>query len=139
MVKLYRVRIIKKDRKYINSLISECKIRNSSTFEMYNISIANKNRMVLYLNNIHYPRGVMYRRFKNISYTRYTRNSILDRYNIVLQLDTGIYIPILSLPADSEIIKNEGIYKVINLLKTLFILKGFNYISIGIEIKKIYK
>ena len=136
MVKLYRVRIIKKDRKYINSLISECKIRNSSTFEMYNISIANKNRMILYLNNIHYPRGVMYRRFKNISYTR---NPRLNRYNIVLQLDTGIYIPILSLPADSEIIKNEGIYEVINLLKTSFILKGFNYISIGIEIKKIYK
>ena len=136
MVKLYRVRIIKKDRKYINSLISECKIRNSSTFEMYNISIANKNRMILYLNNIHYPRGVMYRRFKNISYTR---NPRLNRYNIVLQLDTGIYIPILSLPADSEIIKTEGIYEVINLLKTSFILKGFNYISIGIEIKKIYK
>lgn len=136
MVKLYRVRIIKKDRKYINSLISECKIRNSSTFEMYNISIANKNRMILYLNNIHYPRGVMYRRFKNISYTR---NPRLNRYNIVLQLDTGIYIPILSLPTDSEIIKTEGIYEVINLLKTSFILKGFNYISIGIEIKKIYK
>ena len=137
MVKLYRVRIIKKDRKYINSLISECKIRNSSIFEIYDISIANKNRMILYLNNIHYPRGVMYKRFKNISYTR---NSRLDRCNIVLQLDTGIYIPILSLPADSEIIKKEGIYKVISLLKTTVINRGFNYpVIIGFEIKKIYK
>ena len=136
MVKLYRVRIIKKDRKYINSLISECKIRNSSIFEIYDISIANKNRMVLYL-NIHYPRGVMYRRLENIGYMR---NSRLNRYNIVLQLNTGIYIPILSLPADSEIIKKEGIYKVISLLKTTIINRGFNYpVIIGFEIKKIYK
>ena len=136
MVKLYRVRIIKRDRKFINSLISECKIRNSSIFEMYNISIANKNRMVLYL-NIHYPRGVMYRRLENIGYMR---NSRLNRYNIVLQLNTGIYIPILSLPADSEIIKKEGIYKVISLLKTTVINRGFNYpVIIGFEIKKIYK
>lgn len=137
MVKLYRVRITKRDRKFINSLISECKIRNSSTFEMYNISIANKNRMVLYLNNIHYPRGVMYRRLENIGYMR---NSRLNRYNIVLQLNTGIYIPILSLPADSEILKKEGIYKVISLLKATLIPKYFNYpIIIGFEIKKIYK
>ena len=137
MVKLYRVRIIKRDRKFINSLISECKIRNSSTFEMYNISIANKNRIVLYLNNIHYPRGVMYRRLENISYIR---NPRLDRYNIVLQLNTGIYIPILSLPADSEIIKKEGIYKVISLLKATLIPRGLNYpVIIGFEIKKIYK
>lgn len=136
MVKLYRVRIIKRDRKFINSLISECKIRNSSIFETYNISIANKNRMVLYL-NIHYSRGVMYRRLENIGYMR---NSRLNRYNIVLQLNTGIYIPILSLPADSEIIKKEGIYKVISLLKTTIINRGFNYpVIIGFEIKKIYK
>ena len=137
MVKLYRVRIIKRDRKFINSLISECKIRNSSTFEMYNISIANKNRIVLYINNIYYPRGVMYRRLENISYIR---NPRLDRYNIVLQLNTGIYIPILSLPADSEIIKKEGIYKVISLLKATLIPRGLNYpVIIGFEIKKIYK
>ena len=136
MVKLYRVRIIKGDRKFINSLISECKIRNSSIFEIYDISIANKNRMVLYL-NIHYPRGVMYRRLENIGYMR---NSRLNRYNIVLQLNTGIYIPILSLPADSEIIKKEGIYKVIRLLKTTLINRGSNYpVIIGFEIKKIYK
>ena len=137
MVKLYRVRIIKRDRKFINSLISECKIRNSSTFEMYNISIANKNRIVLYINNIYYPRGVMYRRLENISYIR---NPRLDRYNIVLQLNAGIYIPILSLPADSEIIKKEGIYKVISLLKATLIPRGLNYpVIIGFEIKKIYK
>ena len=137
MVKLYRVRIIKRDRKFINSLISECKIRNSSTFEMYNISIANKNRIVLYINNIYYPRGVRYRRLENISYIR---NPRLDRYNIVLQLNTGIYIPILSLPADSKIIKKEGIYKVISLLKTTLIYRGLNYpVIIGFEIKKIYK
>ena len=137
MVKLYRVRIIKKDRKYINAIISECKRKNSSTFEMYNISIANKNRMVLYLNNIHYPRGVMYRRLENIGYMR---NSRLNRYNIVLQLNTGIYIPILSLPADSEILKKEGIYKVISLLKATLIPKYFNYpVIIGFEIKKTYK
>ena len=137
MVKLYRVRIIKKDRKYINAIISECKRKNSSTFEMYNISIANKNRMVLYLNNIHYPRGVMYRRLENIGYMR---NSRLNRYNIVLQLNTGIYIPILSLPADSEILKKEGIYKVISLLKATLIPKYSNYpVIIGFEIKKIYK
>ena len=136
MVKLYRVRIIKKDRKYINAIISECKRKNSSTFEMYNISIANKNRMVLYL-NIHYPRGVMYRRLENIGYMR---NSRLNRYNIVLQLNTGIYIPILSLPADSEILKKEGIYKVISLLKATLIPKYSNYpVIIGFEIKKIYK
>lgn len=136
MVKLYRVRIIKRDRKFINSLISECKIRNSSIFEIYNISIPNKNRMVLYL-NIHYPRGVMYRRLENISYIR---NPRLDRYNIVLQLNTGIYIPILSFPADSEIIKKEGIYKVLRLLKTTLINRGSNYpVIIGFEIKKIYK
>lgn len=137
MVKLYRVRIIKRDRKYINSLISECKIRNSSTFEMYNISIANKNRMVLYLNSIHYTRGVIYRRLENIGYMR---NSRLNRYNIVLQLNTGIYIPILSLPTDSEIIKKEGIYRVISLLKTTLIFRDINYhVIIGFEIKKIYK
>lgn len=136
MVKLYRVRIIKEDRKCINAIISKCKRKNSSTFEIYNISIPNKNRMVLYL-NIHYPRGVMYRRLENISYIR---NPRLDRYNIVLQLNTGIYIPILSLPADSEIIKKEGIYKVISLLKKEFLLRGFNYpIVIGFEIKKVYK
>ena len=136
MVKLYRVRIIKRDRKFINSLISECKRKNSSTFEIYNISIPNKNRMVLYL-NIHYPRGVMYRRLENISYIR---NPRLDRYNIVLQLNTGIYIPILSLPADSEIIKKEGIYKVLRLLKTTLINRGSNYpVVIGFEIKKVYK
>ena len=136
MVKLYRVRIIKRDRKYINSLISECKIRNSSIFEICDISIANKNRMVLYL-NIHYPRGVMYRRLENISYII---NPRLDRYNIVLQLNTGIYIPILSFPADSEIIKKEGIYKVLRLLKTTLINRGSNYpVVIGFEIKKVYK
>lgn len=136
MVKLYRVRIIKRDRKFINSLISECKIRNSSIFEIYNISIPNKNRMILYL-NIHYPRGVMYRRLENISYIR---NPRLDRYNIVLQLNTGIYIPILSFPANSETIKKEGIYKVLRLLKTTLINRGSNYpVVIGFEIKKVYK
>jgi len=137
MVKLYRVRIIKRDRKYINSLISECKIRNSSTFEMYNISIANKNRMVLYLNNIHCPRVVRYRRLESISYISYPK---LDRYDIVLLLNTGIYIPILSLPTDSEIIKKEGIYRVISLLETALIFRDINYhVIIGFEIKKIYK
>lgn len=137
MYKLYRARIIKKDRKYINAIISECKRRNSSIFEMYNISIANKNRYILYLSDIHYPRGVISTNIINISYVR---NSRLNRYNICVQLDTQTHIPILSLPADSEIIKKEGIYKVISLLKTTFILRGFNYpITIGIEIKKIYK
>ena len=137
MVKLYRVRIIKRDRKFINSLISECKRKNSSTFEMYNMSIANKNRIVLYINNIYYPKGVRYRRLENISYLR---NPRLNKYNIVLQLNTGIYIPILSLPADSEIIKKEGIYKVIRLLKATLIPRGLNYpVIIGFEIKKIYK
>lgn len=136
MYKLYRARIIKKDRKYINAIISECKRKNSSIFEIYDISIVNKNRYILYLSAIHYPKGVISTNIINISYVR---NSRLNRYNICVQLDAQTHIPMLSLPADSEIIKKEGIYKVINLLKTLFILKGFNYISIGIEIKKIYK
>ena len=137
MYKLYRARIIKKDRKYINAIISECKRKNSSIFEMYNISIANKNRYILYLSGIHYPKGVISAKIINICYTI---NSRLNRYNICVQLDTQTHIPILSLPADSEIIKKEGIYKVISSLKTSFMLVGFNYpITIGIEIKKIYK
>lgn len=137
MYKLYRARIIKKDRKYINAIISECKRKNSSIFEIYNISIANKNRYIFYSSGIHYPKGVISTKIINISFVR---NSKLNRYIVCVQLDTQTYIPILSLPADSEIIKKESIYKVINLLKKEFIFKGFNYpITIGIEIKKIYK
>ena len=137
MYKLYRARIIKKDRKYINTIISECKRKNSSTFEIYDISVAVKNRCVFYLNAIHYPKGVISTNIINICYTI---NSRLNRYNICVQLDAQTHIPILTLPADSEIIKKEGIYKVISLLKAEFIFKCFNYpITIGIEIKKIYK
>ena len=136
MVKLYRVRIIKRDRKYINAIISECKRKNSSIFEIYGISIANKNRYVFY-SDIHYPKGVISAKIINICYVG---NYKLNRYNICVELDTQTHIPILSLPADSEIIKKGGIYKVIRLLKTTLINRGSNYpVVIGFEIKKVYK